>query len=84
MGRGEAQGTKGLLESVEWRDSSGQLLDCEDKIALLNERLQEIESLAQDTFADGLLMGVDESQLRSVFARLVGHLRDPWRKRRGA
>ncbi|MGR4000419.1 MAG: hypothetical protein OD811_01300 [Alphaproteobacteria bacterium] len=81
-GDGETKGRDARGSGEVWRDSSGEALDCEDKILLLNARLEEIESLAQDTFADGLLMGVDEGQLRSAFTMLAGRLRNPWRGRR--
>ncbi|MDA7982010.1 MAG: hypothetical protein MPK06_03875 [Alphaproteobacteria bacterium] len=63
-----------------WRDPSGRVLDCEDKTKLLDERLAELETLAQDTFADGILIGVDEKQLRASLAQIMERLRNPWRR----
>ena len=57
-----------------WRDKQGAPLDCADKLRLLNASLAELRVLAQESYADGLLMGVAEPQLRAAFAEILAAL----------
>jgi hypothetical protein len=63
-----------------WRTPEGEPVSCVEKIKVLNENLAELRALAQDALEDGVLMGCDEAQLRSVLAGIVEGLVNPYRK----
>lgn len=63
-----------------WRQPDGQPVSCVEKIKVLNENLAEIQQMAQDAFEDAILMGCDETQVRSVLRGLVDSLNNPYRK----
>ena len=68
------------FEPPIWRQPDGQPVSCREKIAVLNENLEEIRELAQDALEDGILMGCDETQLREVLTDLVARLVNPYAK----
>jgi len=63
-----------------WQTPEGEPVSCVEKIKVLNENLAELRALAQDALEDGVLMGCDEAQLRSVLAGIIGNLVNPYRK----
>lgn len=63
-----------------WRAPDGTALSCREKIKVMNENLSEIRDLAQDALEDGLLMGADEAQIRSVLHGLIDGLVNPYSK----
>ncbi|MEM7172072.1 MAG: hypothetical protein AAF530_18020 [Pseudomonadota bacterium] len=64
-----------------WRKPDGKAVSCREKIKVLNENLEEIREMAQDALEDGILMGCDEGQIRSVFLDLMQSLHNPYGKR---
>jgi hypothetical protein len=68
------------FRNIHWRAPDGSTVSCVEKLKVLNDNFQEISSMCQDAFEDGLLMGCDEKQLREVFAQLVAGLANPYRK----
>lgn len=63
-----------------WRQPDGKPVSCTEKIKVLNENLEEIRQAAQDAFEDALLMGCDETQIRSVLADMIHSLANPFKK----
>ena len=61
-----------------WRAADGTLLSCTEKIRVLNENIREIRELAQAALEDGVLMGADPDQVRSVLTRSVQDLPEPF------
>ena len=61
-----------------WRDKSGKALDCQDKLELLEQRLAEVRTMAGETLADGLLLGVEEAQLRQALRETTDRLPNPF------
>lgn len=66
------------VEFPVWRQPDGEPVSCTEKIKVLNENLEEILEMAQDALEDGILMGCDEAQLRSVLHGLVDKLDNPY------
>ena len=67
-----------------WRQPDGSPVSCVEKLKVLTENLAELRELAEEAFADALLMGCDEAQVRGVLRALVDGLEDPFPHRRRA
>jgi hypothetical protein len=61
-----------------WQQPDGQPVSCREKIKVLNENLEEIRGMAQDALEDAVLMGCDESQVRTVLHGLIDRLENPY------
>ena len=73
MGKSKKQET-----GITWRQPDGRPVSCEEKLAVLNENLDEIRQYCQEAFEDALLMGCDESQVRKVFESIVKAIQNPY------
>ncbi|HEY4636064.1 MAG TPA: hypothetical protein VIG92_05850 [Rhodospirillales bacterium] len=68
--------------AIAWRQPDGRPVSCDEKLAVLNENLEEIRAFCQDAFEDAILMGCDEAQVRQVFESIVKAIENPYRNRR--
>jgi hypothetical protein len=64
-----------------WRQSDGKPVSCLEKIKVLNQNIQEIESLCADALEDGILMGCDAEQIRQALHELIDGLPVPHSKK---
>ncbi|QNT77931.1 hypothetical protein [Entomobacter blattae] len=64
-------------ETPVWKRPDGSLVDCTDKVKLLEENYLELQQVMQDMFEDAILMGVDEQGMRSIIQEMVEKLRSP-------
>lgn len=71
------------IQPVIWRRPDGSIVSCVEKIKVLHENLAELRQIAQDAFEDGLLLEVDETQLREEFLRLMADLENPYQNPAG-
>lgn len=62
----------------QWHDSSGAPIACTEKIKVMQQNMEELRQTAQDAFEDGLLMGCDETQLRTFLRALIDALENPY------
>lgn len=60
-----------------WRQSDGKPVSCLEKIKVLNQNIQEIETLAADALEDGVLMGCDPDQIKQALHELIEGLALP-------
>lgn len=60
-----------------WRQPDGKPVSCLEKIKVLNENIQEIESLCADALEDGVLMGCDAEQIKNALHELIDRLEAP-------
>ncbi len=67
---------------ITWRQPDGTPVSCVEKLAVLNDNLEEIRQYCQDAFEDALLMGCDEKQVRQVFESIVKAIENPYRDRK--
>ncbi|MDK2126278.1 hypothetical protein [Parachitinimonas caeni] len=65
---------------AKWLRDDGSVVSCVEKVKVMNENLDEISQMLQDAFEDGLLMEVNETQLRQVMQQMVEKLVNPWPK----
>jgi hypothetical protein len=66
-----------------WRQSDGKPVSCLEKIKVLNQNIQEIESLCADALEDGVLMGCDADQIKQALHELIDGLAPPHGKKKG-
>ena len=64
-----------------WRQSDGKPVSCLEKIKVLNQNIQEIESLCADALEDGVLMGCDAQQIKQALHELIDGLATPHTKK---
>ncbi len=60
-----------------WRQADGKPVSCLEKIKVLNQNIQEIESLCADALEDGVLMGCDVDQIKAALHELIDGLEAP-------
>ena len=60
-----------------WRQPDGKPVSCLEKIKVLNQNIQEIESLCADALEDGVLMGCDADQIKAALHELIDGLEAP-------
>lgn len=63
-----------------WRQPDGKPVSCLEKIKVLNQNVQEIESLCADALEDGVLMGCDADQIKAALHALIDGLTPPGKK----
>ncbi len=63
-----------------WRQTDGKPVSCLEKIKVLNQNVQEIESLCADALEDGVLMGCDVDQIKAALHALIDGLTPPGKK----
>ncbi|OFX02573.1 MAG: hypothetical protein A3D94_14010 [Alphaproteobacteria bacterium RIFCSPHIGHO2_12_FULL_66_14] len=63
-----------------WRQADGKPVSCLEKIKVLNQNVQEIESLCADALEDGALMGCDVDQIKAALHALIDGLKPPGAK----
>ncbi len=61
-----------------WLSPEGEAVSCHDKLAVLQDNLDELREMAQDALEDAVVMGCDEQQVRKVLADLVATLDKPF------
>jgi hypothetical protein len=64
-----------------WRQSDGKPVSCLEKIKVLNQNIQEIETLCADALEDGVLMGCDSGQIKAALHELIDGLAVPHAKK---
>ena len=64
-----------------WPQSDGTPVSCLEKLKTLKENHAELAQVMQDAFEDAVLIGVDETALRRIFAEMVQSLQSPKRRR---
>ncbi|MBS0518846.1 MAG: hypothetical protein JSR90_09140 [Proteobacteria bacterium] len=64
-----------------WRQSDGKPVSCLEKIKVLNQNIQEIETLCADALEDGVLMGCDAAQIKTALHELIDRLAIPHAKK---
>ena len=56
------------------------IVACTEKIKVMTDNFDEIAQILQDAFEDGLLMEVNEAQMREALQNLVHTLQNPYLK----
>ena len=64
-------------ETTVWRQTDGKPVSCLEKIKVLNQNIQEIETLCADALEDGVLMGCDATQIKQALHELIDGLKPP-------
>jgi len=56
-----------MAASARWIDKDGTALACKDKLATLEDNLEELLEIALDALEDAAVMGVDMNTAKKVF-----------------
>jgi hypothetical protein len=65
-----------------WLRDDKSIVACTEKIKVMRENFEEIQQFAQDAFEDGLLMEVNEAQMREALHKMVDELVNPYSKQK--
>lgn len=65
-----------------WVRDDNSIVACTEKIKVMTDNFDEIAQLMQDAFEDGLLMEVNEQQMRKTLQNLVDALINPYPKQK--
>ncbi len=63
-----------------WVRDDRSIVSCTEKVKVMKENFAEIQQITQDAFEDGLLMEVNEQQMRDALHKLVEELVNPYKK----
>ena len=63
-----------------WLRDDKSIVACTEKIKVMQENFEEIQQMMQDAFEDGLLMEVNEAQMRETLNKIVQNLVNPYQK----
>jgi hypothetical protein len=63
-----------------WVRDDKSVVACTEKIKVMQENFEEIQQIMQDAFEDGLLMEVNEAQMRETLRQLIDALINPYQK----
>lgn len=64
-----------------WHRTNGEILSCTEKIKVMRENMEELESYIQDAFEDALLMDVNEQQFKQFLIQLISNLESPYKEK---
>lgn len=62
----------------QWHSPEGEIIACTEKIKVMQQNIDELKQIAQDTFEDGVLMGIDPQELRQCLAEMMRQLNNPF------
>ena len=54
-----------------WISKSNEIISCDEKLKVLNENFDELESNFQNFFDDAILMGCDENDFKKKVLEMV-------------
>ncbi|PPD15500.1 MAG: hypothetical protein CTY27_05700 [Methylotenera sp.] len=63
-----------------WVRDDKSIVACTEKIKVMQDNFEEIAQMMQDAFEDGLLMEVNEAQMRETLKLIVEQLINPYKK----
>lgn len=63
-----------------WVRDDKSIVACTEKIKVMTDNFEEITQTMQDAFEDGLLMEVNEAQMRETLHLMVEQLINPYQK----
>ena len=66
------------IKPPTWHKTDGTPVSCTEKVKVMNENYLELQQMLQDAFEDGLLMEIDEPQLRLALQNLIDGLKNPY------
>ena len=57
-----------------WISKNKEKISCEEKIKILNNNIDELKDLLEETYDEALLMGVAPTQIKEVFHNLLKNI----------
>lgn len=68
----------GSTPELVWRGPDGEVIACVEKLKVLRENLEEIQTACQDALDDAVLMGCEKNQFRQALIGLVSRLKSKY------
>ena len=65
--------SKSILPNF-WISKNREKISCEEKIKVLNNNLDDLKNLLEDTYDEAILMGVAPKQIKEVLYNLLKNL----------
>jgi hypothetical protein len=57
-----------------WESTDNKKISCKEKILVLNQNLDELQSLINQIYDEAILMGVKKQQIEKIIKSLVNNL----------
>lgn len=61
--------------NLDWKDKKNKVINCDEKLKVLNENFEEIKNITQSAYDDALLMGCDDNDFKSKLILLIKNLK---------
>lgn len=74
---------KGGNARSRWRGRDGQPIACREKLKVLDENFEELQSICQDALDDAVALGCDAENFRSVVGQMLTRLESTLRRGKG-
>lgn len=65
----------------DWKYKDGKIISCTEKVKILDENLQEVEQIVQDSIDDAVLMGCDIEEIKQIFINKIQSLDSEYNKK---
>ena len=64
-----------------WKRDDDTIGSCTERIKVMGDNFDEIQQIVQDAFEDGLLMEVQDGQMRETLRYIINNLHNPIKKK---
>ena len=64
-----------------WKRDDDTIVSCTEKIKVMGDIFDEIQQIVQDAFEDGLLMEVQDGQMRETLRYIINNLHNTIKKK---
>lgn len=65
---------------IKWHHKNGNLLACDEKIKVMDENINELKQMLKDIYEDGILMEIDQNQLKQELIKLIQQLKNHYKE----
>jgi regulator of replication initiation timing len=62
------------MTQIKWVDDAGKLISCTEKIKVMQQNLAELKATLQDILDDGVLMEINENQLKEEMKKIIENI----------
>lgn len=62
------------MTQIKWVDDAGNLISCTEKIKVMQQNLAELKATLQDILDDGVLMEINENQLKEEMKKIIENI----------
>lgn len=62
------------MTQIKWTNDAGELISCTEKIKVMQQNLAELKTMLQDIIDDGVLMEINENQLKEEMKKIIENI----------